>query len=172
MITPELQTYIRQQLGAGIAKEVIKQNLSVKGWNPQDLDDAFFAIENEHTAQTATPPAVPSSHKGIWATVIILLLLLLGAAGAYAAYSYGLIALPTFVTTTPPIATTTSGFVQATSMPQQPANTTAIETVTNHVKSEIDVYGTDLYALKEGQTVKDLGEKSVVTAVFNGKTEI
>ncbi|MFA6585044.1 MAG: hypothetical protein WCS97_01210 [Candidatus Paceibacterota bacterium] len=111
MITPELQTYIRQQLGAGIAKDVIKQNLSAKGWNVQDLDDAFFAIESEHTAQAATPPAASRSHKGMWATVIILILLLLGAGGAYAAYSYGLITLPSLTTTTTPtVATTTQAY--------------------------------------------------------------
>jgi hypothetical protein len=105
MITPELQTYIRQQIGAGITKEVIMQNLSAKGWNVQDVNDTFLAIESEQSTQAATPPVASTSHKGMWATVIILLLLFLGAGGAYAAYAYGLFASP--APTLIPVATTT-----------------------------------------------------------------
>jgi hypothetical protein len=36
------------------------------------------------------------------------------------------------------------------------------------MKSEIDVYGTNLYTLKEGKTVKDLGEKTIET-IFNDR---
>lgn len=127
MITPELQTYIQQQVGAGITKDVIKQNLSSKGWNMQDVDDAFFVIENEKFAQTAPPLAASTSHKGLWATVIVIIVLLLGAGGAYAAYQYGLFASPTPTPTTTiiPVATTTESVLPVVSTTSALATTTA-----------------------------------------------
>jgi hypothetical protein len=89
MITPELQTYIRQQLGAGVTKDAIKQNLSVNGWNSQDLDEAFLSINNPQSSQVATPSIVSSGHK-MMLVIVIVFLLLVCAGGAFAAYHYGL----------------------------------------------------------------------------------
>jgi hypothetical protein len=89
MITPELQTYIRQQLGAGVKKEVIKQNLSVNGWDSQDLDEAFLSIENPQSSQIVTPSVVSSGHKTMLVITIVFFLFVC-AGGAFAAYHYGL----------------------------------------------------------------------------------
>lgn len=110
MITPELQTYIRQQLGAGITKDVIKQNLFTQGWNAQDLDEAFVSIENVQFPKAFIPPLqpIPRGHKGKWAIVIFIFLLII-AGGAFAAYHYGLFNkfLTSPTTTTLPVVTTT-----------------------------------------------------------------
>lgn len=110
MITPELQTYIRQQLGAGVAKDIIKQNLSTQGWNAQDLDEVFLTIESPQSVQ-AVQSFSSNDHKGKW-MIIIILLLLISSGVAYAAYHYGLFTLltPTTITTPPtsPIDITTT----------------------------------------------------------------
>lgn len=127
MITPELKTYIRQQLGAGVAQDAIRKNLFAKAWDMQDVDDAFVAIASENPQSAQAPvtqqtpatqsaqqpaqefvqPIKPQSHKGIWATAIILILILLCAAGAYAAYAYGMFTPFTPIPAIQPVATTT-----------------------------------------------------------------
>ncbi|MDD5721161.1 MAG: hypothetical protein PHT16_01790 [Candidatus Pacebacteria bacterium] len=89
MITPELQTYIRQQLRAGVAKDTIRQNLSVNGWNSQDLDEAFLSIENPQSSQIVTSSVVSFGHK-MMLIIVIVFLLFVGVGGAFAAYHYGL----------------------------------------------------------------------------------
>jgi hypothetical protein len=111
MITPELQAYIRQQLGTGTTKEVIKQNLFTQGWNEQDLSEAFLAVENVQFPKAFFPPLQqsikPKGHKGKWA-IIVLVFLLVGSGSAYAAYHYGLFnKIFTQNITMPPVVTTT-----------------------------------------------------------------
>jgi len=147
MITPELQTYVRQQLGAGVGREMIKQNLASKGWKMQDVNEVFISIENPQTEQSFLPPTKSESHTGRWAIATIILILV-SASGAYAAHYYNLITIPFLPVTTPavPVATTTP-------TQSEPAPTATSTAITNNIKSEIDKYGVDLYILAQGTTV-------------------
>jgi|GEM_PF-4027167 len=133
MITSELKTYVQQQLGAGVAKDVIKQNLAAKGWDMRDVDDAFIAIESSQSAQTVTPapvaqasvqtpiqdsvqPVASTSHKGVW-MIAVVILLLLSAGSAYAAYQYDLFAVLMPVPAVSPVATITAPITDATTTP-------------------------------------------------------
>jgi len=145
MITQELRTYIKQQLGAGVAKDIIKQTLSVQGWNEQDLTDAFFAIENSQSTPAVTPPpafqmpirnpvqpiTVVSSgnvssggSKSTWLVVVIILLLIC-AGGAFAAYSLGIFTSSAPATTNLPTASSSllTGLENASTSPEMDAAT-------------------------------------------------
>jgi hypothetical protein len=109
MITQELKAYIREQLDAGVAKDAVKNTLSISGWSAQDVDDAFVAVESKAPAGPVTPittvtparmpvqnlmqPAPSRSHTGMWIIAIAILLLVV-AGGVFAAGYFGLIALP------------------------------------------------------------------------------
>ena len=58
MITPQILDYVRQQLGAGVSREQILQNLSTQGWSQQDINEAFAAVKT--TANVPQPPSVSS----------------------------------------------------------------------------------------------------------------
>ena len=130
MITPELQTYIRQQLGAGVSKEAIKQNLSVNGWDSQDLDEAFFSIENPQSSQAITSSVVSGGHK-MMLVIVIVFLLLIGAGGVFAAYHYGLFNKFFFPSTAQlPLATTTENSAPITNTENTINNSQAETTAT------------------------------------------
>ncbi len=52
MVTPELITYIRQELADGVSREDIVKLLTPNGWSPQDIAEAFTAV----SAQRAIAP--------------------------------------------------------------------------------------------------------------------
>ncbi len=109
MNTPELQTYIKQQLEAGITKDAIKQTLIEKQWSEQDINNAFAAMENPQPVQATIPshePASSSGHKGIL-TIVVIILLFVCAGGAFAAYHFGLLTGTVSSTTAPTSATST-----------------------------------------------------------------
>jgi uncharacterized protein with FMN-binding domain len=84
MITPELITYIRQQLSAGVPKETIAKALAPSGWSPQDIAQAFASITPPSTpavAPVAAPQVKSASHIG---TKIIVSSGLIIASAAYA----------------------------------------------------------------------------------------
>lgn len=54
MITQELINYIKEQLGAGVAKEKIVQDLSIGGgWELQSIEEAFNTTSPLHTPTTS-----------------------------------------------------------------------------------------------------------------------
>ena len=58
MINPQLLEYIRAQRAAGLSKDAITQALAAGGWNSQDANEAFMAIEGVKTPPPP-PPAAP-----------------------------------------------------------------------------------------------------------------
>jgi hypothetical protein len=163
MITPELNAYIRQQLGIGTAKDVIKKTLSEKGWSEQDLNDAFAAIETQPQSpspQKIIPPSQPinqpvssGGHKGVLA-IIVVIVLLLCAGGAFAAYYFGLFATPAPATTN-------------LLMPTMPAVTTASSTPSNITSIPATTIST---LLNSGSTTMEIVATSSLADVSNWKT--
>ena len=60
MINNQLLEYIRQQKQQGVSDKDIKAVLTVQGWQPQDLDEAFYVVSNQ-AATTASVPVSPPS---------------------------------------------------------------------------------------------------------------
>jgi hypothetical protein len=169
MITPELQTYIRQQLGAGVAKDVIIQTLSAKGWSEQDINSTFAIIENPQPAPAAvtpSPAAKPlaqnpmqnpvqspvktfdinsinvnsSGRKGMWAIVIVILLLVC-AGGAFAAYYYGLFAPLISTFSTPAESPVTTPVASSTPTTTENASTTPMSATTTSTSTAMSAQG-------------------------------
>jgi hypothetical protein len=46
MVNQQLLDYVRQQVAAGISKDVIKKALATQGWSEQDVNEAFSVIEH------------------------------------------------------------------------------------------------------------------------------
>ncbi len=59
MITPELVTYVHQQLAAGISREDIKKSLVPNGWSTQDIAHVFATTPKSSIDQKK--PSVPTS---------------------------------------------------------------------------------------------------------------
>jgi hypothetical protein len=80
MINQQLIDYIRQQLTAGVTREIIKTALISQGWSEQDINEGFTTIEKPTTVLTNTQNTIWS--KGIPRTnnvfIIISLLLVFG----------------------------------------------------------------------------------------------
>ena len=92
MVTPELITYIRQQLASGASKEKIAKALAPQGWLPQDISQAFSSI--------ATPSAISSTDQTIIAPSFVGRKILLSsslviASGLYVFFQYSANALKT-----------------------------------------------------------------------------
>lgn len=76
MITPELITYIRKQLAAGVPRENIAKSLGQGGWSLQDLAQAFTV------ATTETSKATPMKKK------LLLSVGFVAVSSLYAVYQY------------------------------------------------------------------------------------
>lgn len=63
MINPQLLEYVRAQRTAGLSKEAIVQALAQGGWTPQDVNEAFMAIDGVQTPPVP-PPAPPRATPG------------------------------------------------------------------------------------------------------------
>ena len=148
MVSPQLLDYIRQQLAAGVSKEEISKALIANSWQVVDINEALAAFPSPQLVtpppvvqapiQNPVQPAISRGHKGVWATVIVLLLLV-GAGGAYAAYQYGLFTSPTITTTVvlpSPVANTA---VSTTSLPE---NSSASSTTQQSFNTKLPTNGT------------------------------
>lgn len=114
MITPELITFIKQQLAAGMTHEQISQTLQSNGWTTADVSDAFVQLNSPYVTPTApampimqptapvmaqpatqyqqpvgvmTQGTVPPRKKIGWMIAIIALIVLIGGGGAYAYFA-------------------------------------------------------------------------------------
>ncbi|MFA6256730.1 MAG: LamG-like jellyroll fold domain-containing protein [Candidatus Paceibacterota bacterium] len=105
MITPELESYIKQARIQGLSDMQIHQNLLSGGWSEADLKEAGISSpENSvptsfqapmsairpHLIQQTTTPGMyiqKKSHAGLYALLIIIFVLL-GAGGGYAYYKH------------------------------------------------------------------------------------
>src|SRR5437868_4076607 len=63
MINQQLLDYVRAQRTSGLSKEAITQALAAGGWTPNDVNEAFMAIEGVRTPPAA-PPIGQSSSAG------------------------------------------------------------------------------------------------------------
>ena len=62
MAAPHLLEYIRQNLAADFSKQDIEEKLRASGWAPQDVSDAFMAVEHpENVAQVSDQNMPPSA---------------------------------------------------------------------------------------------------------------
>jgi hypothetical protein len=84
MITPELISYIKSQLSAGVARDSISSALSNQGWQAQDIQEAFNSISAPITAQS-----VIATKKGWTIGKIFLLIFTVGVIGAVIAGALG-----------------------------------------------------------------------------------
>lgn len=57
MINNQLLEYIKQQKQQGVSDKDIKAALTVQGWQPQDLDEAFYLASKS----SSSPPSPPNS---------------------------------------------------------------------------------------------------------------
>lgn len=72
MITQDLLKYIREQLAAGVQRDVIASTLAKHGWTPRDVSDGFAAVTTVRTTASNTIPSTKSlpviietpSHRG------------------------------------------------------------------------------------------------------------
>ncbi len=64
MVTPELITYIRQQLAAGIPKEKIAKTLAPNGWSSQEISQAFLSISSPDLISSIGQKSVSPSFVG------------------------------------------------------------------------------------------------------------
>jgi hypothetical protein len=56
----EVVTYLRTQFAGGATKEQVKARLTIEGWSPQEIDEAFSAFE---AAPAPVPPAAVDVKK-------------------------------------------------------------------------------------------------------------
>ncbi len=85
MITPEIISYIRSQLAAGVSREALTSSLSGQGWMLQDIQEAFNAVSAPIQAPTGSasqPPNLNPAKKGWTIGRVILWLVLIGFVGA------------------------------------------------------------------------------------------
>lgn len=59
MVTPELVTYIREEMARGVTSEAITQALITNGWPAQDITEAFPNVIQSPTP----PPAMPTAEE-------------------------------------------------------------------------------------------------------------
>jgi hypothetical protein len=67
MINQQLLDYVRAQRSAGLSKEAITQALSAGGWTPNDVNEAFMAIEG---VRTPPPPPGPPLQPIVPRTIV------------------------------------------------------------------------------------------------------
>lgn len=67
MINQQLLEYVRQQVAAGVAKEEILKALISQGWNEQDVDSSFAALQPAAAPiPTPVPAPTPAPTMAIW----------------------------------------------------------------------------------------------------------
>jgi hypothetical protein len=59
MITPELLSYIREQLKAGSVRDTITQSLTASGWKAEDINAAFISLGVAAESAAPAQPAAP-----------------------------------------------------------------------------------------------------------------
>src|SRR3989344_9151455 len=101
MITPELQSYVKGELGRGVSREAIRDSLLKNGWAAEDVEQVFPAAapsfvppvvsaahpEFARAAVSGTDVKPRGSHKKTIAIIAIIALVIIGGGGAYAYYS-------------------------------------------------------------------------------------
>lgn len=65
MINPQLLEYVRAQRSAGLSKDAIVQALAQGGWTPQDVNEAFMAIDGVQTPPPPPPAPAPVAPRVI-----------------------------------------------------------------------------------------------------------
>ncbi len=177
-MTPQLIEYIKSALASGQSREIITQALVQNGWKVEDIEQGFSNVATPTLVYSAPVPAMASSIP-----VHSKLPLILGAVAVVAvlAVASGFILINKKATNTEivePASTESTSYATSSSSNAQAVATTTTQTsiavkgTASLVKSETDFFGTNLYALKEGETVRNLGEKSVVANTANGYTEL
>lgn len=85
MVTPELISYINNELSQGISEQAVKSQLLEANWAPQDIDEAFVRIHYQPQKQISTqinyllPPTVLlinswAIYKKKWKSIIKILI--------------------------------------------------------------------------------------------------
>lgn len=159
----ELSEYLRAALASGRTRETITQELIEQNWKPDDIAGGFDELSPVESQPRTVVPSSTSHHftfpliisavvvsAGIIVSGIIWMNSRTSPAGAAPAPLVDEQGAPT----APPIIGTT---IVETSVTTQSAN-----------RSETDVYGTDLYALAEGQTVKTLADQTKISYTRTG----
>ncbi len=99
MITPELISFIKQQLAQGMTKETITNNLASNGWNITDINEGFMAVlppmtssTNNQSVNLQNRPSAPVSHgsgKNLIIAAMSLIIIILGASLGYVVWGKG-----------------------------------------------------------------------------------
>jgi|SRR3989344_1925796 len=197
MVTQQLLDYIKSAAENGQSREAITQALLQNGWGDRDVQEGLAAIlgqtysalenkesiantphfqqqkeiNNTNTNYTQDNPTQKVSPRSILPMAIIAgtAVIVVGIAvtfwflirgNANSNQVAGKQTVPTKVTTT--------------NQNSQLAQQVEVKTTTSSQipKSYIDEYGTDLYTLKEGETIKDVGEiPAIATIITDGKEQ-
>ena len=101
MITPELQSYVKGELGRGVSREAIRDSLLKNGWAAEDVEQVFTATAPSFVPPVAVAELEPGTQpmasrpdaKFHWSSkktkilIAIVVLLFIAGGGAYAYYS-------------------------------------------------------------------------------------
>ncbi len=109
MITPQLISYINEQLAAGISQSTIRETLLPNGWTDADLSEAFASL----TPQAVAPSKPHPTPERLKSGKVPLAITVAAVVFAYALYqNFGGGATQTALNTTvPPISVPTSGAI-------------------------------------------------------------
>jgi cytoskeletal protein RodZ len=78
MPNEQIQSYIQENLNAGVSKEDVKKNLLASGWQETDIEAAFAAwgAPTATTPMATTTPQPRSWKKNLWVSIAVVIILL------------------------------------------------------------------------------------------------
>lgn len=131
MITPELISYVRSRAAKGTPRDVITNTLLERGWQKEDVAEAFGTLGAKISQAAPRPTKRPSNHEPHNGRKLALSLGLIATSGLYTAWALAMHEIdqqkkqaPIVLTpdTVTPIKTSTTPVEQA---PPTPAQTTS-----------------------------------------------
>lgn len=125
MINPQLLDFVRQQQSAGVTADSIKKALLTRGWNEQDINEAFAGTNSINLSQPA--PVSSSIVKNVLLGIVGLIVIGAIAGGAYFYFA-----------PQPSSQSITDGSLQVPSKNTETQTTQPINTETQQVKPAVN----------------------------------
>lgn len=159
MTTPQLLTFIREQLAIGFSPDAIRKSLVLNGWTDQDLVEAFATVTTSPIpVKKIVPERLPSGKLPLAGMVVLSSIMFMVWQSVGSGQSAALAASTTAAASATPASHTTAPVLALNNPPKPPQKSTGLYTDGAYTGSAADAYyGTiQVQAIIQGGKLTDV----------------